>query len=124
MKYWLEYPGYQTIIEQVTISPGSYITFQRTLVPVQTQTITATRTTGTPPTSPSVPPITPSATATTRSTPVSLPVIIGSISVALLALGVKARYRKIIPGWETSYTRTELHDEPLEIQGDEPVLKL
>ena len=86
----LEYPGYQTIIEQVTISPGSYITFQRTLVPVQMQTVTATRTTGTPPTAPSVPPLTPSTTATTRSTPISLPIIIGSISVALLALGVKA----------------------------------
>ena len=90
----LEYPGYQMIIEQVTVSPGSYITFQRTMAPVQTQTATATRTTGTPATAPSMPPLTPSATATTRSTPVSLPVIIGSISVALLALGVKARTRK------------------------------
>ena len=33
MKYGWSTPGYQTIIEQVTISPGSYITFQRSTGP-------------------------------------------------------------------------------------------
>jgi hypothetical protein len=87
-------PGYQTIIEQFVVSPGSYITFQRSMVPVQTPAITSTRTTSTPTTALSVVPVTPLAIPTTRSTPVSLPVVIGSISFALIVLGLRMRTRK------------------------------
>ena len=85
-----EYPGYRTIIEKVSVSPRSFISIQRTMIPEPTHAVTSAVTTG--PLTPVPPePLTPATPATTKRAPVSVPMIIISMSIGMLALALKEK---------------------------------
>lgn len=86
-----EHPGYQTIIEQLSVTAGSFSTIQRTLIPETTRTTIPPATTSKTVTVPSSQPVTQTASVTTNRTPVSVPIVILSTMVALLAVGLKKR---------------------------------
>jgi hypothetical protein len=89
-----EHPGYQTIIEQLSVTPGTFITIQRTMILEPTRTITTSVATSTLITLPLTTTVTQIIPATTKRAPVSVPIIIISVSAALFAFGLKGRINK------------------------------
>ena len=87
----LERPGYQTIIERVSVTPGSFLSIQRTMVPEPVETIPSTISSSPLTTNLStilLPPVNP---ATTKRAALSTPMIVLAISVTLLSLAVNKR---------------------------------
>ncbi len=83
------HPGYRTVIEKVSVSPGTFVSIQRTMVPEQAQLINSIGTSRPLTTVSPVSEISGTVPATTKRAPLSVILIIISISVALTALGLK-----------------------------------
>lgn len=86
-----ERPGYRMVTEQVSITPGSFESVQRTLIPETTQVVTSFVTQGLLTPVPTSAPATPTSPAATKKAPVAVPVIVISVSVALLTMGLKKK---------------------------------
>ncbi|MEI6292443.1 MAG: PEGA domain-containing protein [Methanomicrobiales archaeon] len=87
----LERPGYRTIIEKVSITPGSFVSIQKTMITEPIPEATTTLPSVTVFSIPSTDPITPVNPATTKKAQLSTPLIILSISVALIAMGIRKK---------------------------------
>ena len=87
----LERPGYQTIIERVSVTPGSFVSVQRTMIPVPVDVIPSTVTSSPLTVNPSTEPLTPINPATTKRGSISTPLIILAISVILFSQAVHKR---------------------------------
>lgn len=86
-----ERSGYRTIVERVSVTPGSFVSIQRTMIPEPVVAIPSAVTTGPLTTNPSTEPFTPVNPATTKSAAISTALVILVISVALLSLAIKKR---------------------------------
>ena len=86
-----ERPGYLPIIEQISVTPGSFVSVQRSMAPEPTQVVTSPVIPGLLTPVPSTAPATPTSPAATKQAPVPVPVIVISVSVALLAMGLKKK---------------------------------
>lgn len=89
-----EHPGYRTVIEQVSITPGSFESVQRTLVPEQTMVVTTLVTPGLLTPVPTIAPAIPTSPAATKQVPVPVSLTVISVSVALLAMGLKKKAKQ------------------------------
>lgn len=87
-----EHPGYRVLVEQVSITPGSFVSIQRTMIPGPTEVVTSPATPGSPSPVPStLSSITTTNLATTKRTPLPAPVVFISLSFALLTMGFKKK---------------------------------
>jgi len=87
----LEHPGYQIVIEQLSVTPGSFTMIQRTLIPGPARTVSSSVTSGQSFTISTTAPVITIIPGTTKRAPVSVPVFIISVAGALLVFVMKGR---------------------------------
>ena len=86
------HPGYRTVIEKVSVSPGTFVSIQRIMVPEQAQLINSIGTSSPLTIVPPVSELPGTVPVTTKRAPLSIFIIIISISAALLAPGLKKEF--------------------------------
>ena len=86
-----ERPGFRTIIEHVSVTPGSFVSIQRTMIPEPTLEIPSTVTPGPATTISTTKPLTPINPATTKRAPGSAFLVFFAISVALFSGRIRKR---------------------------------
>jgi len=87
----LESPGYRTIVEKVSLTPGSFVPIQRTMITESALEVTTTLPSLTVTEIPITGPVTPINPATTKKAQLSTLLSILGISVALIALAIRKK---------------------------------